>query len=84
MTITVDELRKLLDDTDWMHDGESIAMDAGSMRNLARRVIAAEKLVDALQDALDAWDTHNETGDMMQGYWAPDARAALAEYEATK
>jgi chromosome segregation ATPase len=38
-----------------------------------------DKAVVALRDALDAWDNHNKTGDMMQGYWVDDARAVLAE-----
>jgi hypothetical protein len=33
---------------------------------------------------VDAWDNHNKTGDMMQGYWVTDARATLAEIEGEK
>ena len=36
-----------------------------------------ERLRAALLAAVDAWDTHNESGDMMQGRWVGDARAAL-------
>lgn len=38
-------------------------------------------LVEAMQDALDAWETHNESGDSMQGHWERDARAALRKIE---
>jgi septation ring formation regulator EzrA len=43
-----------------------------------------DKAVVALRDALDAWDNHNKTGDMMQGHWVDDARAVLAEIEGGK
>ena len=36
-----------------------------------------ERLRGILLAAVDAWDTHNESGDMMQGRWVGDARAAL-------
>jgi hypothetical protein len=39
------------------------------------------KAVEGLRDAVDAWDNHNKTGDMMQGHWVTDARATLAEIE---
>lgn len=53
--------------------------------SLARRVIAAEKLVESLSDAVDAWDAHNKYGDMMQGHWVLDARDAITAYrEASK
>lgn len=39
------------------------------------------KLVEALAWAVEAWDDHNETGDMMQGDWVSIARAAIAEAE---
>jgi hypothetical protein len=39
------------------------------------------KAVEALRDAVDAWDNHNKTGDMMQGHWVTDARTTLAEIE---
>ena len=42
------------------------------------------KAVEALRDAVDAWDNHNKTGDMMQGHWVTDARATLAEIEGEK
>jgi len=42
------------------------------------------KAVEGLRDAVDAWDNHNKTGDMMQGYWVTDARATLAEIEGEK
>jgi len=35
------------------------------------------QLRSALVDAIDAWETHNKSGDGMQGYWVSDARAAL-------
>ena len=35
------------------------------------------RLREILRDAVTAWDDHNTTGDMMQGWWADDARAAL-------
>ena len=43
-----------------------------------------ERLRGILQSAVDAWDTHNETGDRMQGRWVSDARAALAKWEAAQ
>jgi hypothetical protein len=43
-----------------------------------------EKAVDGLRDAVDAWDNHDKTGDMMQGHWVTDARATLAEIEGEK
>ena len=36
-----------------------------------------ERLRAALQAAVDAWEAHNESGDMMQGRWVIDARSAL-------
>ena len=36
-----------------------------------------ERLRGILLAAVDAWDTHNESGDMMQGRWVGDARSAL-------
>ena len=36
-----------------------------------------ERLRGILLAAVDAWDTHNESGDMMQWRWVGDARAAL-------
>jgi hypothetical protein len=42
------------------------------------------KAVEGLRDAVDAWDNHNKTGDMMQGHWVTDARATLAEIEGEK
>jgi hypothetical protein len=42
------------------------------------------RLRDALRDAVHAWDNHNKSGDMMQGYWVDDARTALAAWEAGK
>jgi chromosome segregation ATPase len=42
------------------------------------------KAVEGLRDAVDAWDNHDKTGDMMQGYWVTDARATLAEIEGEK
>jgi hypothetical protein len=36
------------------------------------------KAVEGLRDAVDAWDNHNKTGDMMQGHWVTDARATLS------
>jgi GH43 family beta-xylosidase len=42
------------------------------------------KAVEGLRDAVDAWDNHNKTGDMMQGYWVTNARATLAEIEGEK
>ncbi len=42
------------------------------------------KAVEALRDAVDAWDNHNKTGDMMQGYWVTDARTTMAEIEGEK
>jgi chromosome segregation ATPase len=43
--------------------------------------IEVARLRDALQDAVHAWDNHNKSGDMMQGYWVDDARAALQPKE---
>jgi hypothetical protein len=37
------------------------------------------KAVEGLRDAVDAWDNHNKTGDMMQGHWVTNARTTLAE-----
>lgn len=45
----------------------------------ARLIAAAPDLLDALADAVDAWETHCESGDMMQGDWVRDARAAIAK-----
>lgn len=45
----------------------------------AQEIVKMRALFEALRDAVDAWETHNETGDMMQGYWVADARAALGE-----
>jgi chromosome segregation ATPase len=42
------------------------------------------KAVEGLRDAVDAWDNHNKTGDMMQGHWVDEARATLAEIEGEK
>jgi GH43 family beta-xylosidase len=42
------------------------------------------KAVEGLRDAVDAWDNHNKTGDMMQGHWVDEARALLAEIEGEK
>jgi len=35
-------------------------------------------LVEALEWALECWDTHNESGDHMDGHWVSDAHAAIA------
>lgn len=42
-------------------------------------IAAAPDLLEALEWALDAWDTHNRTGDPMQGDWESDAIAAIAK-----
>jgi hypothetical protein len=58
------------------------------VKRLADMQIASEaklaKAVEALRDAVDAWDNHNKTGDMMQGHWVTDARAIIAEIEGEK
>jgi hypothetical protein len=58
------------------------AMDAVANINALPADPRVEKLVEALQDAVHAWDNDNKSGDMMQGYWVDDARAALAAWEA--
>lgn len=45
----------------------------------ARLIAAAPDLLEALLDAVDAWETHCESGDHMQGDWVYDARAAIAK-----
>jgi hypothetical protein len=58
-----------------------------SQTNYQRAKSAEAKLakaVEALRDAVYAWDNHNKTGDMMQGHWVTDARATLAEIEGEK
>lgn len=42
-------------------------------------IAAAPDLLEALEWALDAWDTHNRTGDPMQGDWESDAIAAIVK-----
>ena len=64
-------------------------MGAEDARDRAKARIAAleaklAKAVEGLRDAVDAWDNHNKTGDMMQGHWVTDARATLAEIEGDK
>ena len=59
--------------TDGTPDGDEID------RANARLIAAAPDLLEALKEALDAWDTHNKHGDGMQGHWASDARAAIAK-----
>jgi hypothetical protein len=58
------------------------------VKRFADMQIASEaklaKVVEALRDAVHAWDNHNKTGDMMQGHWVTDARAVLAEIEGEK
>jgi hypothetical protein len=56
-----------------------VAYDATNRGILAEAEVA--RLRDALQDAVHAWDNHNKSGDMMQGYWVDDARAALQPKE---
>lgn len=129
MTITTNELRKLLDEatkgpwvwkdavTDELWDGDEY-LERASLRTverfphsfgtlpkfildaeqiggadaanahliamapvLARRVIAAEKLVKALREALS---DSEENGRQMICYWVDDASIAIAEYEAIK
>jgi len=61
-------------------------MQAG-MNNGQALILAEAKLakaVEALRDAVDAWDNHNKTGDMMQGHWVNEARATLFEIEGEK
>ena len=50
--------------------------------DLAPSADKVAELVEALRGAVAAWDLHNNTGDMMQGDWVGDARAALAQWEA--
>lgn len=35
-----------------------------------------DRLREAVDDALYAWDTHNKEGDPMEGWWVSDARDA--------
>lgn len=58
---------------------DALAAMLAEAREEGRREAQAEnaRLREALTDALDAWDTHNASGDGMQGYWEADARAAL-------
>jgi DNA repair exonuclease SbcCD ATPase subunit len=51
------------------------------MKKLTASEAKLAKAVEALRDAVDAWDNHNKTGDMMHGHWVTDARATLAEIE---
>lgn len=45
----------------------------------ARLIAEAPAMAEVLADALDAWERHQNSGDMMQGDWVPEARAALAK-----
>jgi Lon protease-like protein len=47
----------------------------------AHLIAAAPDLYEALADAIEAWETHNESGDAMQGCWVQDARDAIAKAE---
>jgi exonuclease VII small subunit len=54
---------------------------AHAMKMAVKKQAKLFKAVEGLRDAVDAWDNHNKTGDMMQGHWVTDARATLAEIE---
>lgn len=59
-------------------NGVQLSIAAWNTRTTPPEVTA---LVEALRDAVTAWDDHNKTGDMMQGWWVEDARAAITEWE---
>jgi hypothetical protein len=59
-------------------------MNGDLSRDMYKTKLLLAKAVEALRDAVDAWDNHDKTGDMMQGYWVTDARATLAEIEGEK
>jgi chromosome segregation ATPase len=54
---------------------------AHAMKMAVKKQAKLFKAVEALRDAVDAWDTHNKSGDGMQGHWVDEARATLAEIE---
>jgi hypothetical protein len=58
--------------------GDKIVADVDLASN-AYLIAAAPDLLEALEDAMDAWETHCKSGDSMQGCWESDARAAIAK-----
>ena len=54
-------------------------MSAFNQAANAHLIAAAPDLLEVVEDAVDAWETHCESGDMMQGDWVRDARAAIAK-----
>ena len=67
-------------------DCEAVAEDRGTANPTPYADLCADpallaEAVEVLRDAVAAWELHNETGDMMQGHWAGDARAFIAKLE---
>lgn len=69
-----------------LHDPDCDCDSADAVAIVAARVAELEaenaklmRIAQALDDAVFAWDTHQDSGDQMEGWWISEARTALLE-----
>lgn len=76
--MNVAELERLVADMEEFHDGASITTDAGTLRTLARRFIAADRMADAARTVINShWQESHVRG-------IYNLERNLTAYEATK
>ena len=80
-----DDLVKRLRDRD--HVGTATT-ERNFLKSVADRIEELETQLDRVAQDLDnavfAWDQHQSSGDMMDGWWVSDARTTLAELKGEK